>query len=272
MKWVKAHKLFSSIMGVVLGLCLLLVFSYSTVGGSTIIGKGVQKTTSFISKPMTTISTGLNNFFTGVFSYGDLEKRNDELQERVDELEKENTELKLTKDELAQLEDLAKAFDFSPYQGGAKAVAGEVIEIDYSKPYVVFTIDVGTEKGIKKDCVVTDGNGLVGKVYETGKGWSKIVSVASEGNNISFKVMRKTSITGIVKGDGEKGLEGYLLNANDRIVKDDVLVTTGIGVYPEGIKIGKVKSVEYDEDRQQRVITVEPTCNLSGLQKVAVFL
>ena len=137
---------------------------------------------------------------------------------------------------------------------------------------VSFTIDQGEEAGIKKDCIVVDGNGLVGRVIDTGKGWAKVSSVLSDANDISFSVLRDPTVTGIVKGDGKNGMEGYVMDDTYRILKGDTLVTTGIGIYPGGIKIGKVETVDYDDDRQQRVITVKPTAKFRGLQKVAVFL
>ncbi len=272
MGWFKKHQRITAIIGVCLLLCLLTVFSYSAAGSSTPVGRGVQKVTSVIVRPITSAATGISHFFTGVFSYDELQKENEELRDRVDELEAENLELQLTQQEMEELQGLYEAFGFEPYRAGADAVVGRVIELDLSKPYVVFTIDVGTEAGIKKDCVVVDGNGLIGKISETGKGWSKVVSVLSDGNNISFRVLRDKTITGVVSGDGESHLDGYVIEEKMRIIKGDELVTTGVGLYPEGILIGTVDTVEYDDDRQMKVITVSPTADFEGLQKVAVFL
>jgi rod shape-determining protein MreC len=272
MGWFKKHKRAAAVIVVFLLLCLVTIFSYSTAGSSTLVGRGVQKVTSVIAKPITQTATGISNFFTGVFSYDELQKENEELRARVDELEAENLDLQLTPQEMEEPQGLYQAFSFEPYRAGANAVVGRVIELDLSKPYVVFTIDAGTEAGVHKDCVVVDGNGLIGKVTETGDGWSKVVSVLSDGNNISFRVLRDQTITGVVSGDGETHLDGYVIEEKMRIIKGDQLVTTGVGLYPAGILIGTVDTVEYDDDRQMKVITVSPTANFEGLQKVAVFL
>ena len=76
----------------------------------------------------------------------------------------------------------------------------------------------------------------------------------------------------MVAGDGENHLNGYVIEEKMRIIKGDQLVTTGVGLYPEGIYIGTVDTVEYDDDRQLKVISVTPTAVFDGLQKVAVFL
>ena len=61
------------------------------------------------------------------------------------------------------------------------------------------------------------------------------------------------------------------MNQNMSILKGDKLITSGIGIYPQGILIGTVKTIDYDEDRQLKVVTVEPTVNFSALQKVAIY-
>ncbi len=272
MDWIRKHKRFSSILAVVLILCVLMSYSYSAGGSSTALGQGVQKVTTTITSPLTTAATGMSNFFTGVFSYHELQKENEELKERINDLEAENLELQLTAQELVELQALYEAFSFEPYSASSNALAARIIEIDWSTPYVVFTIDVGSEDGVEKDDVVTNGEGLVGRVSSVGETWAKVISVLSDGNNIGFRVLRDSTITGVVTGNGADALEGYVLDNTARIVKGDVLVTTGIGIYPAGIRIGTVTSVEYDDDRQMKIITVEPTVDFDGLQKVAVFL
>ncbi len=41
-----------------------------------------------------------------------------------------------------------------------------------------------------------------------------MVSVLSDGNSISFRVLRDPKITGILQGDGKNKLEGYLMSEN----------------------------------------------------------
>ena len=38
----------------------------------------------------------------------------------------------------------------------------------------------------------------------------------------------------------------------------DILITSGMSLYPAGITIGSVESVEYDESSKERRIYVEP--------------
>ena len=241
-------------------------------GGSTILGKGFQTVITAVEKPFAYVAGGIKNTFVGIFQYNTVLKENEALKQENEELKQQNLELSLSQDEIAQLNELSKAFDFTPFAGRGKAVAGRIITLDNSNLFQTFVIDAGSDKGIKINNIVVDGSGLVGRVREVGKSWSRVVSILDENNNISFIVLRKGSIQGVLHGNGTGGLDGYLFDSGAKIVEGDVLVTSGVGLYPQGIRIGKVASVTFDKNQQLKVITVSPTVKFNSLQKVAVFL
>lgn len=272
MKWFREHKLFSIVAGIVVALCLVIIISFATAGGSTVFGRALQSVMVTLEKPLSAVTGGIDNTLSGILSFRSIQEENEKLKEENEKLKKENLELKLTRQELEDLQSLSEIFQYDAYKGGGKAVAGRIIEIDLSNPYIVFTIDAGEEKGVKKDDVVVDGSGIVGKVSETGKDWAKVVSILSDGHSISFRTLRDPKITGILQGNGKNKLEGYLMSENSRITKGDTLVTSGVGLYPMGIRIGKVTKVDYDDNRQLRTVVVEPTVKFENMQKVAVFI
>lgn len=272
MNWFRRHKIFTATTGVVLILCLFVFVSFAMGGGSTAVGKGLQTIVTAVEKPFAYVAGSIKNTFEGVFQYKSVLEENEALKKENAALQQENLELILTKEELAQLEDLSNAFDFTPFAGNGEAVAGKIITLDNSNLFHTFVIDAGSDKGIKVNNIVVDGSGLVGRVREVGADWAKVVSVLDENNNISFKVLRKGTIQGVLHGNGAGKLDGYLLDSDAKIVVGDVLVTSGVGLYPQGIRIGKVSKVTFDKDQQLKVITVAPTVKFTSLQKVAVFL
>lgn len=241
-------------------------------GGSTILGKTGETIITAIEKPFSAIGGGIRNTFTGIFKYKAVLQENDDLKAQNQELEQQNLELTLSKEELSQLKSLEKAFDFTAFKGQNSAVAGRIVSLDNSNPFQTFLIDAGSDKGIKKNDIVVDGNGLVGRIRDVGAHWAKVVSILNESNNISFKVLRRPSAQGIVHGNGNEKLAGYLLNGDAKVVEGDILVTSGVGLYPEGIRIGKVTKVSFNKDLQLKEIMVSPTVQFTSLQKVAVFI
>lgn len=271
MRWIREHILFSTIFIIVVLLVLMVVFSFFSGGGGNVVSKSTQSIVTTIEKPFVSISSGVRNTFKGVFNYRKVVSENDELKDQVAELENQNIELKMKQDELDELGDLSKAFNFEPFKGQSEAVAGNIIALDNSNIYDIFTIDVGADKGIEKEDIVVDGNGIIGKIDSVNKNTSKVISIIDSSNKISFRVKRKNSILGVLHGDGKGKLTGYLLNNKASVVKDDVLITSGIGLYPKGIKIGKISKIEFDSDTDLKIIEVKPTVDFTALQKVAVY-
>ena len=108
-------------------------------------------------------------------------------------------------------------------------------------------------------------------MIEAGNGYAKVVSILSDNNNVSFRVLKRQKVSGVLSANKNGELEGYVLKNKYRIVKGDTLITSGIGIYPKGIKIGKVKSVDYDDDRQLKVVKVKPAVDFETMEKVAIF-
>lgn len=271
MNWLKEHKLFSVISGIVLVLCLVIIISFLSAGGSSFIGRGTHEAISLVEKPLSAVTSGIRNTVAGIFSYNSIVDENDKLKKRIAELESENIELKLSKSDLRQLNKLSAAFDYKPFKNKGTGVAASITEIDYSNPYIVFSVDAGTEKNIKKNSIVVNGEGLVGKVTDAGRGYAKVVSILSDTNNVSFMVLNRTNVKGVLTANSKGELDGYVLKNNARIIKGDTLITSGVGIYPKGIIIGKVKSVDYDDNRQLKVVTVKPAVSFETLEKVAIF-
>lgn len=272
MKWIKKHKMFSVITGIVVALCLVIVISYVSIGGSSFLGRSLHNVMIVVEKPVAGLAAGIRDTFAGIFNYGTVLEENKELKDDIYRLQEENKNNKLTKSDLRELRKLEKVFNYDAYDGSGDVVAGRIIEMDNSKPYVIFTVNAGKNKGVKKGDIVADGRGLVGRVREAGSNWARISSILNDSNNIGFKVLRNTSVMGVVSGNGKDALEGYVLNENSRVIKGDVLVTSGIGLYPQGIRIGTVTEVRFDEDRQLRTVTLEPTVKFETMQKVAIFI
>ena len=135
-----------------------------------------------------------------------------------------------------------------------------------------FTIDRGTEAGITEGKIVINGAGLVGRVEDAGEGWAKVVSIIDSGSRVSFKLARDDSQLGIVTGNSQGYISGYMLDEDSTVAEGDILLTSGMGIFPEGLEIGSVRSVTSNSNTLIKEITVEPSVDLNSLRKVSVIL
>jgi rod shape-determining protein MreC len=272
MKWFKKHKKILLPGITVLLLLLAVLISFQTMPGGSGIGGMLKTGTSAVQEPLTKGENGIRGFFGSLFRFQEISRENQALKEEIASLKKENTKNALSGQELEELRSLAAALDYKDPSGQGQMVAADVISMDGSNWFNLFTINRGSESGIENDAIVVTGEGLVGRVLETGQGWSKVIGIIDESNKVSFKVLRDPALLGVLHGDGLAGLSGYMLDGKASIIEGDLLVTTSIGMYPEGIEIGVIKEIQFDNDTQLKNVTIEPVVNFKNIQKVAVIL
>ena len=268
MNWIREHKFISFLVLVIILAAGFLIFAVFTGGGST--GAGALGGTVFgkITEPVARLGQNIS----GVFSAGSLREKNEELSRRNWELQEENRKLRLREDDTQDLEALKKALRYKGGSDTEQLISGDVTAMNDSRWIRTFTINLGKEDGVKTGSVVVNGDGLVGTVKSAGRGWAKVSTILDSSRGISFCLEDSRKTMGIlhVSTDGE--LEGYMLDESAKVRAGDTLVTSGMGVYPERITVGKVKKVTNDEEEKLKRITVETAVQFDGLRKVAVLL
>ncbi len=200
-----------------------------------------------------------------------LESINEELEDEVNQLRYENKLLILDKmelDNLRELYELDKRYADYPKTGA------RVIGKDPGNWYEVFIIDKGTNDNIQVNMVVMAGNGLVGRITEVGPNYAKVKSIIDDASSVSAKILRTSDLC-TVSGDKQLGDDGLCLieyiKADVNIVEGDEVVTSHLGeIYPPGILIGTVKSVETDQNKLTKTALLEPVVDFKHLEEVLV--
>jgi rod shape-determining protein MreC len=251
---------------------VIVVISYSNIGNSTVLGRGVQRVAALVQGPFSSAGNGVKTGITGIFQFRNTLKENKELKDQIAELNREIIQIRLTEAELEELRNLSNILGYENAASNYSFVTADVIAMDGSNWFNIFTVNVGTKDGIYKDAVVMNGDGLIGRVLEVGADWAKVISVIDESNSVSFKVFRDMQLLGILSGDGKGSLQGYMIDPEAAVIEGDVLITSGMGMYPEGIPIGKVKKVEWNNDTLLKTVTIEPSAYFKNLQKVTVLV
>jgi rod shape-determining protein MreC len=272
MNWLREHKVLTLISSVFLVLVIVIVVSYSNIGNSTVFGRSVQSVVTLGQGPVTSAGNGIKSGLKGIFQFRSVVRENQELKKQITDLNRQLIQAKLTDTELAELRNLSNILGYENVTPNYDFITADVAAMDGSNWFNLFTINAGSDDGIYKDAVVINGDGLIGRVLETGKDWSKVISVIDESNSVSFKVFRDMKLLGILSGDGKGSLAGYMIDPEAAVIEGDILITSGMGMYPEGIPIGKVKKVEWNNDTLLKTVTIEPSAYFKNLQKVTVLV
>lgn len=271
-KWLKEHAVITVLIAVAMALVILLVSSFLHLGNSTPVGKFFIGIVTSIQEPISNLTTGVSNGFRNIFSLHSIASENEALKEEVAQLKQELILNQFTEQELEELRQLSQVLNYTSVQNSQSYVTGDVIAMDSSNWFNIFTINVGTDQGVQKDAMVINGEGLVGRVYEAGNNWAKVISVIDETNNVSFQVFRDSaeSYLGVLTGDGMGGLRGYMLDSEASVIEGDTVVTSGIGIYPQGVVIGKISEVVVNTDSLLKEIILETSVDFKNVQKVMV--
>ena len=133
-----------------------------------------------------------------------------------------------------------------------------------------FRIDKGRRNGVRALWPVLSPEGLVGKISEVDEKSSLVRLFTSSGFSMGGMV-RESGEEGIVRarGSGRLVLEG--LNLRTSVKAGDRVVSSGLGgVFPAGIPIGIIRSVELDPRGVHRVAPIVPEVELNRVREVIV--
>ena len=272
MKWFREHKKATIIASILAVLLIITIVSFVYPGSDSWLGKKVQSGLAFLQEPVNSAGNGVSSAFKGIFRFRSIMAENEELKEEIADLERELMEQSLSAADLEELRALSEVLNYTDISTSYRWVTADVIAMDGSQWFNIFTINAGSDQGLQKDAVVLNGDGLIGKIYEVGPGWSKVISVIDENNHVSFRANRDLNLLGILSGDGKGGLTGYMLDPEASIIEGDVLITSGMELYPEGIVIGKVSKVEWNTDSLRKNVKIEPAVYFKNISKVTVVI
>ena len=171
--------------------------------------------------------------------------------------------------ENAQLRRLLSASERMP----VKSVLSEML-YDTRDPFTrKIVLNRGSQHGVALGQPVIDDNGVVGQVTRLYPFTSEVTLLTDKDQAISVQVVR-SGVRSVAYGRGQSGvLELRFIAANADIKKGDVLVTSGIdGVYPGGLAVATVLSVEHKSSDAFARIVCQPTAGIDRHRQFLILL
>jgi len=269
LRWIREHKFIFITLIVVLLVIITFIVSL-VVHDKNEDGSFINSGNGVISEFTTKVTNGIENTVYGFFNYRQLEKQIAELKTENLSLKMELNEALLSREELEQLQDLSSELNYEYVTQKFDLISASVTYYDGANFTSMFTINIGTEDGVEIGDPVINGQGLVGKITQVGDNWAKVSAICDDSSKISFKVVRDRKQLGVVEGTSQKDLEGFMMDAESTVQEGDILITSGLGTYPEGIEIGVIKSISYNKSTLLREIEVETSVDFDRIDKVSV--
>ena len=211
--------------------------------------------------------TGNTNFFTNM---DNLKTENEELSKKNSELEQSLRELEIIK---AENETLKEYLGLTQKYTNYKTVPGYIISKDITNFSSIFVINAGRKDGIDVNMTVIADTGLVGYVISVTDSTAKVQTIIDTSSAVAASIIGKEDSI-MCRGSLEDGMiKATYIPTNADISEGDSIETSGMGgIYPKGIAIGKVKSVEQTLNILDRYAWIEPAVNFDKLKTVLVIV
>ena len=232
-----------------------------------------------VQKAVSGAWNGVAGFYRSISDAQEIQKENEALYE-------ENAELRRQVNSLIEngrrYDELKSAFkikdDFADYD----VLAGRILTEDLGVWFDVMKIDLGIRDGIavteKKTYPVLDAqSNLVGRMMSSDSVSGKMLLLTGEGFAVSGRIVRTEGAVVRVRGDvrlmenGQCLIDRIPTGASIRV--GDKLVTSGLGgIFPAGIPIGIVVSVDENTTMLERSAVLEPYADFATLDTVFVMV
>lgn len=236
------------------------------------VRNGIEYVIIPMQKGINVVGRSISNRFDMFENYKDLQAENERLKGQVEALTMQNQQIIQEKYELDGLREL---YELDVKYPDYKKVAARIIARESNGWYNVFTIDKGTDDGIKENMNVMAGNGLVGIVTSVRKNSATVRSIIDDSSKVSGMFL-KSSDTCIVSGDlnsmmSDGRIKVSMIPINADINESDEIVTSHISdKYQQGILIGYVTDIKIDSSNMTKTAYLTPVVDFEHLDEVLI--
>ena len=265
------------VLAVLLGISLVLLTAYfgePATGALHAIQRGAGEVLSPIEEGASRAFKPISDLAGWVGDVADAKKQNKQLKTEVRNLHTQLAQLATDKREAQQLRALA---GLQPdLAAGSRTLTARVIAHSPTVWYSTIQIDKGSGDGVRVNDPVMTAGGLAGKVVDTSSSTARVALITDSSSAVSAEVM-PAGVAGIVKPEiGGKDLILDFIPKNAHLRRGDVVVTSGFrsgaleSLFPRGIPIGKVGSVNLDQLQIYQRVQVHPYADLRRMDLVSV--
>jgi len=256
-----------------LGNFMLMAFDAREItSGQRIIRVWSQAVADFVQSPVTSVSSGLSNYFSSISNLRSAQSENDILKQRVQELEldiKGKEDLTAENDRLRSLLNLKENSKY-------KVLTARIIGRDPSVWFDSSIINRGSLDGVKLNMpVVTDG-GLIGRVTAVSPLTAQFDLITRDKSGVGGVVgeIGTSNVLGVVAGTSKSDLvEMKYVSGSADVQAGQVVYTTGQdGIYPAGLKIGEIVEVRSGSATTPHQIFIRPSAGINSIKEVGVLL
>ncbi len=229
----KKRRILITIFIIVLAICLLNFFQ-----------KEIKGFFYWFSAPVQKVLWGAGERTSDFFgTFIRTKNIGEEIKELKEENQKLTAEIAILEELKEENKNLRKALGIG-LQKDFKLSFAEIIGKDSSQDSIL--INKGAKDGISKDMpVVTSNKILVGKIENVYENFSKVVLLSNRKFSFDVRIQNSGDISGVGKGEGSSKISVGFVPREENISEGNMVISDSLGgIFPKGLLIGRVKTVE----------------------------
>jgi len=222
-----------------------------------------------VSRPLQTVLLSSSGFlekeWKATVHARELVDENEQLLEEIAALEVRLAEIEEKRSEMARADALR-----SVQRIQARGQLATVIGVGESAWSNYLTIDRGSKDGVQARDVAVAADGIVGQVYAVAAHSSRVMPLTEPESAVAVRIQRSRE-TGILKGLRRWRCQILYLHPEADVRPGDLVITSGLGgVFPKGLRVGKVSSVSSDTLMPGKVAEVDPAVKLRKVESIVL--
>ena len=255
----------------VLVVCFGSVIYTSVSGSSSPITVAVGTVATPVQKAITWVADRFVGLYNFIFRYQDALDENGQLKEEIRDLEQQLRDAQYAVDEN---ESLRQMLEIKERNRDFQFAIAEVVARSAGNWSYTLSLDKGSAAGIEvDDCVITE-DGMVGYVSEVGPNYAEVTTVLDPAMQAGAIVTRTREVA-VAEGDfdlmeDETLKLAYLTRDAEAIIGDTVETSGTGGIFPKGLLIGTIESIQPEDHGMSNYAVIEPAVDISAVKRVYV--
>ncbi len=253
-----------ALLGSILAVCLILL-TLQTRGRASQAADVLAFVTTPVQKLLAGVHRGAFGLWSTYLEWKSIRAENRHLREENRRLKVEALAVTETVEENRRLRRLLDLKARLPLE----TLAGEVIAREWGGWVRSLTVNRGQGDDVQRLAAVLSPDGLVGRVVDVRPGASIVQVLTDPSSTVGAHALR-TRTPGVVEGD-PRGTLRFKFMARDGagLQVGDLVVTSGLGgVFPRGIPIGHVRSIDDRGSALFHYAVLAPVVDLARVDEV----
>lgn len=262
---------FKILVGIALVMVGFMLYASTNEGYASLPSQIVGAILSPFQKASSYISGAAGDFFNNFFNAANIAKENDVLKDENSDLKKQLIDYNEVLRQNQQYESLLGIVQTNP---DIKLQPAFVIGRDPDSDFYSFTIDRGSESGIKLNDPVITSEGVVGIISNVSLYSSEVTTVLDVSFNMGCLIV-ETRDTGIVTGDISLAGDGLCkmsyIPIDSTAAAGSLVMTSGSGgVFPKNLIVGTLQEVKTETHGKSLYAVIKPAVSVKSVKDVFI--